>query len=227
MHRKGVSSATPLSAFLRVPLDWYASQTYCFFPDESNASIRRFYSHPSEQYALRQFCGYCGTPMSYWSEEPRSEADYIQLTLGSLLTRDLNDLEEMGILSSDSDGDEDEDDVEEMNVVPATPAAPAAMQLIGRELTSVPWFENIISGSRLGNRLGNLHTTRGSQQSQDGRTRVEWEITEWTADDDVEGDVADMEEEAEASPEVSNTGKRKRRETEHDGGPNTTKGNVP
>lgn len=211
-----------------MPLDWYASQTYCFFPDESNASIRRFYSHPSEQHALRQFCGYCGTPMSYWSEEPRSEADYIQLTLGSLRTRDLNDLEEMGILSSDSEEDEEENDMEEMDVVPVTPAAPTTSQLMGRELTNVPWFESIISGSRLGNRLGSLHTARGSQQSRDRRTRVEWEVTEWTADDDdTEGDVVEMEGEGEESSEASNTGKRKRRETEHDGGPNTTKSNVP
>ena len=80
--------------------------------------------------------------------------------------------------------------------------------------------------------MGNLHTARGSQQSRDGRMRVEWEVTEWTVDDDdenedVEGDVVDMEEEAEASSEASNTGKRKRRETEHDGGPSTTKSNVP
>ncbi|RYP92209.1 hypothetical protein DL770_001628 [Monosporascus sp. CRB-9-2] len=184
--RQRISSAAPLSAFLRVPLSWYHSRTFAFFPDESSSTIRRVYSHPAEQHALRHFCGFCGTPISYWSERPRSEADYIQLTLGSLLTEDLHGLDEIGLIPGGLEDDS-------MDIV-AAPTANTGPQLIGRDITSIPWFESLISGSR----LGNLQTTRGARESQDGRIRVEWEVTEWTADDDEE----------------ANTGKRKLEEME-------------
>ncbi|ORY63542.1 uncharacterized protein BCR38DRAFT_230330 [Pseudomassariella vexata] len=194
-HR--ISTAAPLSAFLRVPLEWYHSQTFAFFPDETRSTIRRTFSHPSEQQVQRYFCGFCSTPLATWSEQPRSEADYIRVTLGSLLTQDLRDLEDIGLIPDDSDADE-------MDIVP-TPAPAAAAtsetQLIGREFQSIPWFEAMIQGSR----LGNMRTSKGTQQSQDGRVRVEWEITEWRADEDDA-------EEAEAS-ESSATGKRKRGES--------------
>ncbi|KAH9906450.1 hypothetical protein F4778DRAFT_649931 [Xylariomycetidae sp. FL2044] len=187
-HR--ISSASPLSAFIRVPLSWYHSQTFAFLDDESRSSIRRFYSHPAEQHAMRHFCGFCGTPLSYWSEEPRSEADYIQLTLGSLLTEDLHDLEEFGLIPNES-----EDDA--MHIVPVSAPRHTAI-LSGRDITSIPWFESMLSGSR----LGNMHTTRTIRASRDGRVRVEFEITEWTANEDADDDGA--------TSESSNTGKRKR-----------------
>lgn len=180
-----------------MPLAWYHSRIFPFFPDEGRSSIRRVYSHPDEQDTMRHFCGFCGTPISYWYERPRSEADFIHLTLGSLLTEDLHDLEEMGLIPDSFDEDS-------MDVVPDP--APAAQPddstetgLVAREMRSIPWFESMLMGSR----LGNLSTSKGSRQSRDGRVRVEWEITEWTADDD------DADDDAEAS-ESSNTGKRKR-----------------
>ncbi|KZF21958.1 hypothetical protein L228DRAFT_283160 [Xylona heveae TC161] len=90
--------ATPLSAWLRVPLDWYRSSTYAFFNDESHATIRRVFTPAASPSTKRQFCGYCGTPLSYWTESPHSEADFISLTLGSLLGEDLLELEELGLL---------------------------------------------------------------------------------------------------------------------------------
>lgn len=176
--RQRISSAAPLSAFLRVPLSWYHSRTFAFFPDESRSAIRRVYSHPAEEHALRHFCGFCGTPISYWSERPRSEADYIQLTLGSLLTEDLHGLDEIGLIPGGLEDDS-------MGIV-AAPTANTGSQLIGRDITSIPWFESLISGSR----LGNLQTTRGARESQDGRIRVEWEVTEWTGDNDEEANTS-------------------------------------
>jgi hypothetical protein len=73
---EGKSQATPLSAWLRVPLDWYHSSTYAFFDDETHSSIRRTYTSPNEVNCKRSFCGFCGTPLSYWSESPASEAEY-------------------------------------------------------------------------------------------------------------------------------------------------------
>ncbi|KAK8108585.1 hypothetical protein PG984_014386 [Apiospora sp. TS-2023a] len=198
-----ISAATPLSAFLRVPLSWYHSRTFAFFPDESRSSIRRVYSHPTEQHVMRQFCGFCGTPLSYWSEEPRSEADYIQLTLGSLLTQDLRDLEDMGLLPDD---DGNGNNIEEMDLAPV--AAPATTgpntPLLGREFSGLPWFDSMVRGSQ----LGNLRTSKGARESRDGHVRVEWEITEWTGDGGGEG--------VDDESESSSSGKRKRGDTEHE-----------
>ncbi|KAI1644771.1 uncharacterized protein F4817DRAFT_318436 [Daldinia loculata] len=202
-HR--ISSATPLSAFLRVPLSWYHSQMFPFFPDESRTNIKRAYSHPAEQNAMRQFCGFCGTPLSYWSEEPRSEADYIQLTLGSLLTEDLRDLEDLGLIP-------DESELDLMDIVP-TQASSQDSQLIGRDVAGIPWFESMILGSR----LGNIYTTKGVRKGRDGKARVEYEITEWTGDD-AAGDETGQ---TVLFYELPTTSKRKRGEVDDGEGGNT------
>ncbi|KAI0866806.1 hypothetical protein F4860DRAFT_4182 [Xylaria cubensis] len=193
-HR--LSLASPLPAFIRIPLDWYHSEVFPFFPDESRATIRRLYTHPNERHAQRSFCGYCGTPLSYWSEQPSSEAEYIKLTLGSLLTEDLRNLQELGLIPDDTEPDE-------METLPTIVPRPSR-ELIGRDITSIPWFDSLISGSR----LGRMHTKKGVQQSRDGTSWVEFEITEWTANDDNEGGEG----EAYASESSSSTGKRKRLE---------------
>ncbi|KAI1426211.1 hypothetical protein F5Y12DRAFT_300128 [Xylaria sp. FL1777] len=190
-----ISSASPLTAFLRVPLLWFHSEVFPFFPDETRSSIRRLYAHPAERHTQRSFCGYCGTPLSYWSEEPLGEAEYIQLTLGSLLTEDLHNLQELGLLPDDTD-------VDEMEVVPST-TPETSRELIGRDITGIPWFDSLLSGSR----LGNIYSTKSVRQSRDGTSRVEFEVTEWTADNDNgrgEGE-ADTSESSTSTP-----GKRKR-----------------
>lgn len=101
-----------------MPLEWYHSATFAFFPDETAAMIRRVYENPFEGHARRHFCGFCGTPLTYWSEGPGGgggggprggggdEAGYIQVTMGSLCREDLGDLEDMGliVLPSESGG---------------------------------------------------------------------------------------------------------------------------
>ncbi len=202
----GISQASPLSAYLRVPLQYYYSIAVPFFPDETNSLIHKVYTSPHEVHTMRHFCGFCGTPLSYWSEEPRSEADFIQLTLGSLNSEDLADLEEMGLLP------ELESDEEAEVVVPRRESASAALvsraqpdtemlgtdervvAVRGRETVgAVPWFDTLVEGSR----LGNLRTTKGHGQSRDGSVRVEWEVVEWTEGDDG------------SPPEMARNGKRK------------------
>ncbi|KAI0481642.1 hypothetical protein F4859DRAFT_512786 [Xylaria cf. heliscus] len=192
-HLSGLSSASPLSAFIRVPLLWYHSEVFPFFPDETRATIRRLYAHPSERHTQRSFCGYCGTPLSYWSEQPPSEADYIKLTLGSLLTEDLHNLQELGFVPDDTEQDE-------LEVVPTTVPG-RGRELVGRDITSIPWFDSLISGSR----LGKMHTQKSVQRSRDGTRWVEFEITEWTADNDDEAGEGEA-----YTSESSSTGKRKR-----------------
>ncbi|KAI1261881.1 hypothetical protein F5Y18DRAFT_399922 [Xylariaceae sp. FL1019] len=191
-----IASASPLSAFIRVPLDWYRSQTVC--QDDTPFTIRRVFA---DRYTRRNFCGLCGTPISYYAEQPPAEAGFIQLTIGSLLTEDLHGLQDLGLLP-ESDEDEDESDV--MDISLPTPSEASSI-LTGRTFTSIPWFDSLLAGSR----LGQMHTMRGVQHSSDGRVRVEYEITEWSANDDNDNDN-DNEAEEEAEASESSTGKRKR-----------------
>ncbi|KAN0115395.1 hypothetical protein V8E51_004939 [Hyaloscypha variabilis] len=165
-HRR--SQATPLSAWLRVPLSWYQSSTIAFFDDETNVSIRRAYTSPHEQSSKRHFCGFCGTPLSYWSESPPSEAEYISLTLGSLSGHDLRDLEDLGILPQEAveDAALDNEKIEARGGNDAN--------------EGLPWFESLVKGSQ----LGNMRRSWGSRESGNGRFKVEWEIVEWTEENE-------------------------------------------
>lgn len=159
------SHAAPLSAWLRVPLTWYHSTTFSFFDDETHSSIRRVYTPPENQATKRHFCGYCGTPLSFWSESPKEEADYISLTLGSLVAKDLRDLGELGLLPSEA--------LERVESPPPSGAQTTASAPV-RVRQGLPWFESMIDGSQ----LGKVKVRRG-EETKDGR-RVEWEIVEWT-----------------------------------------------
>ncbi|CZR54782.1 uncharacterized protein PAC_04666 [Phialocephala subalpina] len=163
-HRR--SQATPLSAWLRIPLSWYHSTTCAYLPDELPSSIRRVYTSPNEQHCKRHFCGFCGTPLSYWSESPASEAEYISLTLGSLTGADLRNLEELGLLPKEAT-----EEVED-NVVIADEV----------ENEGLPWFETLVEGSK----LGSMKKSWGRRT--DGKYKVEWEIVEWTEGDEGEGE---------------------------------------
>ncbi|PHH68679.1 hypothetical protein CDD82_365 [Ophiocordyceps australis] len=145
--------------------------------------IRRVYTHPSQQHSKRHFCGFCGTPLSYWSESPMSEAEYINLTLGSLLREDLCGLEDMGLIPDDSEPDarEQEDQQE-----PAGHVAPASRSTALRQSYGVPWFDGLVEGTR----LGKMRRSQGIKRSPDGSVSVEWEIVEYTdGPEDVDMDT--------------------------------------
>ncbi|KOS17983.1 hypothetical protein ESCO_003115 [Escovopsis weberi] len=192
-----VPLATPLVAYIRVPLSWYHSTTYAFFPDETHSMIRRVYTHPSHDYSKRHFCGFCGTPLSYWSEQPPSEADFINLTIGSLLREDLQDLEDMGLLPEEGDEGSNEQTAEgaEASGDVGTSAQSTAL----RQSFGVPWFDGLVEGTR----LGNMRRMRGTKRLRDGQVHLEWEIVEFT--DPGEGGQEQDEEEMEAAY----SGKRK------------------
>lgn len=48
----------------------------------------------------------------------------------------------------------------------------------GRAIRGVPWFEEMIEGSE----LGRIKRRRGGQTSLDGRSKVEWEVVEYTSE---------------------------------------------
>ncbi|KAI9051607.1 hypothetical protein LZ554_004651 [Drepanopeziza brunnea f. sp. 'monogermtubi'] len=179
-HGSRKSHATPLSAWLKVPLSWYQSTTQAFMTDESHAAIRRTYTSPSERDCQRHFCGFCGTPLSFWSESPPTEAPYISLTLGSLASGDLRDLEDLGLLPAEAleDTEVDQGKIEKA----ATLAGSSALSGQGNE--GLPWFETMVKGSR----LGNVQRIWGEKTAGNGRFKIEWEIVEWTAADEEGGD---------------------------------------
>lgn len=179
-----------------MPLSWYHSTTYAFFPDETHNLIRRLYTHPTQQYSKRHFCGYCGTPLSYWSENPPSEAEYINLTLGSLLREDLRDLEDMGLIP-------EEDDQTKAELTETLTGRTTAL----RQSFGVPWFDGMVEGTR----LGRMRRSQGIRRSQDGNVNVEWEIVEYSGDSDSSGAhlVAPQGQGEDVEMELSNLGKRK------------------
>jgi hypothetical protein len=197
-----------------VPLSWYHSTTYSFFPDETHSLIRRVYTHPTQQHSKRHFCGYCGTPLSYWSEEPYSEADFINLTLGSLLRQDLADLEDMGLIPDQSDGDDSPPAATTTAVTGGTTTTDTPMTVtVGptrntalRESYGVPWFDGLVEGTR----LGRMRRAQGIQRSRDGKVKIEWEVVEY-ADD---GTPQDRGEEEDVEMGSSTPGKRKLEDVE-------------
>ncbi|KAJ6078551.1 hypothetical protein N7467_008304 [Penicillium canescens] len=203
---------TPLSAWLRVPLDWYESYTQSFFPDESHSSIRRRFSPRHAPQTQRVFCGYCGTPLTFWTEEPREESNFMSITIGSLLAEDQRALADLDLLPDDFDEEAPRAGVSASSAL--TPAeAPTSSVIIPSfeepkisrsfqhgTTRGIPWFEEMVEGSRLGRLMRSRH---GKGVSDDQSTSVEWEISEWHDDGSVF-----VRQESESSG--GSTGKRKR-----------------
>ncbi|OAP58812.1 hypothetical protein AYL99_06109 [Fonsecaea erecta] len=188
------SQATPLTAWLRVPLSWYSSSTQSFFPDETHASIRKIFTPLHTPHSQRVFCGYCGTHLSYWTEQPPQEAEYMNITLGSLLSEDLRALQDLNLLPEDVEAEGSADNAQPFtmsgalqhgNETAATDPAtrqeiqsPTRTQRSGRT-GGLTWFEEMLEGSRLGR---SQNRRRGVGISNDGLTRVEWEVSEFFDD---------------------------------------------
>jgi hypothetical protein len=191
-----------------VPLAWYHTLAFPLHADETNSQIHRVYrpaaaaAAAAEDASMRHFCGFCGTPLSYWTESPRSEADFICLTLGSLVPEDLEGLEEWGVLPpslSPSPLEGGGTPVEGGREGDTVMAGAGAEVGVGVERTMVgervgggggewvgalPWFDALTEGSR----LGTLRRAKGGGTDRSGRVRVEWEVVEWS-EDDVGGDA--------------------------------------
>lgn len=115
----------------------------------------------------------------------------ICVTLCSLTSTDLRDLEERGLLPTEAlaDAETDKEKIAGGNRV-----------LRGEvtEFETVPWFETMVEGSR----LGKMKTSKGTKT--DGRFKIEWEIVEWT-----EGDREEHGKNEGETAETAVTGKRK------------------
>lgn len=160
---------------LRVPLSRLRSTTYAFYPDETHHAIRRVFTPRNAPHSKRYFCGFCGTQLTYWSEESREEADWVCVSVGSLRGESLEILEEAGHFAGAGEkgrGATGEDKELDKGT---------AKRKHTRELSGTPWFEEMIEGSE----LGKLKRRRGWQESPDGKTQIEWEVVEFTAEDEA------------------------------------------
>lgn len=159
---------------LRIPLSRLRSTTYAFYPDETHTEIRRVFTPRNAPHTKRHFCGFCGTQLTYWSEETREEADWVCVSIGSLKSDSLERLQEAGLLAGAEENEMAEtSDGNEGN-------KGMMKRKHNRELIGTPWFEEMIQGSE----LGKMKRRRGGQSSSDGKNKVEWEIVEFTADDE-------------------------------------------
>ncbi|KAL4818616.1 hypothetical protein BDW67DRAFT_156975 [Aspergillus spinulosporus] len=189
------SYGTPLTAWLRVPLDWYESHTQSFFPDETHGSIRRIFTPHHAPHTQRVFCGFCGSPLTYWSEDPREEADFMSVTIGSLYGDDQRILEDLHLLprwEESESPDISPSAAEQASTTLATDAPNSSSTLdvppgVFTEgptrsyrhgnTDGIPWFEEMIEGSGLG-RL--MKARYGAGVSGNRSTTIEWEVSDWT-----------------------------------------------
>ncbi|KAL4934462.1 uncharacterized protein BDV17DRAFT_8239 [Aspergillus undulatus] len=198
------SYGTPLTAWLRVPLSWYESHTESFFPDETHGTIRRIFSPHHAPHTQRVFCGFCGSPLTYWSEHPREEAEYISVTIGSLYGDDQHVLEDLQLLPRWEEPEPPKTIAEHVVTTPARNVSASSLSNILAPsdgstsgltrtyrhgmLDGIPWFEELIEGSDLG-RL--MKMRRGGGSSDDRSTTFEWEVSEWTSTgSDAEGSTS-------------------------------------
>lgn len=117
------------------------------------------------------------------------------MTVGSLLTDDLHELEDMGLIPADPNIAQHTRDQHPGEVR----SQPSAVTVIPRNSDGIPWFETMLAGSV----LGNIQTRR--VEAHNGRIRVEWEVTEWTEGTNENDEDADM---SEASDAADNKRKR-------------------
>ncbi|KAI9373094.1 hypothetical protein BJX61DRAFT_402785 [Aspergillus egyptiacus] len=206
------SYGAPLTAWLRVPLDWYQSHTQSYFPDETHGMIRRIFSPLHAPHTQRVFCGFCGSPLTYWSENPREEAEYMSVAVGSLCSDDQRTLEDLDLLPQwqEPEGSPSErasaaaylqassSPPSTLVVSPAASESSLTRTYKHGTIDGIPWFEEMIEGSGLG-RL--MKTKRGVGVSDDQSTTIEWEVREWTSTPSIAG-----------SSSVQPAGKRKRME---------------
>ncbi|KAF2721320.1 hypothetical protein K431DRAFT_284931 [Polychaeton citri CBS 116435] len=200
------TQAAPLTAWLRVPLDWYQSCTVAHFADETHGSIRKTFEMPSQQeddssltVTRKQFCGYCGTHLTAWRDDPEldgtagEDSEFMDVTLGSLLGESLRKLEELGVLPSDDEGDDGEEDENEGLTQNADEVMANTTELVRRQQPSirssysdghmlryrgVPYFEEMVENSR----LGRIKRQKGRHVGRNGNTTVQWEIVEIDGD---------------------------------------------
>ncbi|KAL8827848.1 MAG: hypothetical protein Q9170_006848 [Blastenia crenularia] len=138
--------------------------------DETHSTIRRIFTPRHAPHSKRHFCGFCGTSLTHWSEESNDDADWVYVNLGSLRNGSVEKLADEGLLAS-TDETKDSSTAAEKSLDRSTRSE-------GREIQGAPWYEEMIEGSE----LGRIKRKRGGRSSADGRSKVEWEVVEFTSE---------------------------------------------
>ena len=125
-------------------------------PDETHSSIRKTFTPHHAPHCKRNFCGFCGTHLTYWSEQPITEADYLNVTVETLAEEGIDFLRELDLLSED------------MNPGNLTGAVSSSRP----SQVSVTTSQNDRAVPR------SWKTRRGVAITSDGSTKVEWEVSE-------------------------------------------------
>jgi hypothetical protein len=175
-----------------VPIEWVSSTTVAQFPNETHSSIRRTFTPNDEPNCKRVFCGFCGTHLSYWTEQPATEANYLSITLGSLFGDDLRELQKLDLLPEDTRPEDlgaqptpshGTTESAQDAITPQSSTLAQRNTRMGR-LGDLDWFEEMVNGSHLGR---TQHTRRGMGVSADGRTQVSWaQVSEYVDGDEIE-----------------------------------------
>ncbi|KAI4166910.1 MAG: hypothetical protein LQ343_007647 [Gyalolechia ehrenbergii] len=170
LNRQHADLATARSLSLRVPLSHIQSTTHAFYPDETHSTIRRIFTPRHAPQTKRHFCGFCGTSLTHWSEESEADADWVYVNLGSLRSGSVEKLVDEGLL--DTADDTNASTANKQKALYRTTTSEET------EVSGAPWYEELIEGSE----LGRLKRKRGAKSSADGRSRVEWEVVEFTSE---------------------------------------------
>lgn len=165
-------SANPIKAWslsLRIPIAYIQSTTHASWSDETHGTIRRTFTPPHAPHTKRHFCGFCGISLTSWSEKPEADADWVHVNLRTLKRGSVEKLFDEGVFTasltdqrarggSEEKGSKDTPDSE------------------GYLVRGAHWYDDMIDGSE----LSRIKRRRGGQTSTDGRSRVDWEIIEFT-----------------------------------------------
>lgn len=75
--------ASPLIPEVRLPITWTTYSTHPTSATETPESILKIH-HSTPGVVERRFCGYCGTPMSYWSSATDEEKAILYIPIATL-----------------------------------------------------------------------------------------------------------------------------------------------
>lgn len=173
-------------------MTWYQSVTQSYFPDELHEHIAKTFSPQEQPSFQRKFCGFCGTPISYWTEDPVHQKDFINIALGSMGRKDILALEDLDLLPEHVNlegpskfGVDDTKAVAEGSSERSQVMVSTSDNGILRTSRSgmsggISWFEDLIQGSQMG-----YHSQRRAAYgpSADGITTASLVVSEYYGDD--------------------------------------------
>jgi hypothetical protein len=159
---------------------WFESSTIAFYPDETHQTIRKTFYSPSQENVQSQFCGYCGTQLSQFNSASREHDRYIWVTIGSLVDEDLDLLEELGGLELSRGQEQEQEQITADAMDTREQKSSLFKPAEGVSHRGAPWFQSLVDDTQ----LGRIKRQRGGQTSVDGSMSVEWEVVEFTSNED-------------------------------------------